>query len=337
VVKGAWDQISAKELHDIACSRDEYSWVVQASSADEFDFERAQSYVSGGIEHGATRDGVSGRRQAELLGAMGLLLPSAAAEEEEVHLLEYGCGTLDFAKHVLPHVSSYACVEPNEWLPHSALHRARANTNNDDLERVLLDAFAPEGSASMRHALDFNATDFGTQFNVVHSHSVLSHAGLRQIQQFFDSAASVMSPSNGVLVSSLCVCHPCGPRLDDNGSDKHNNAAIRQQQQDLWGAAIATAECHSSHDLEWNYDYVSYYTPDELDAAIRKSGLVPLHVNSAFTAAMREFIRGSGGAACDWHDWVVAITPGTDTTEIAQRLAMNTTIMMMGEIIMEMR
>ena len=60
---------------------------------------------------------------------------------------------------------------------------------------------------------------------------------------------------------------------------------------------------------KWVYPWYSWYEPADLHAAAAASGLVVLHVADSVTDAMRTGMLQRGSSP-DWHEWVVAATPG---------------------------
>jgi len=124
------------------------------------------------------------------------LLERVRPEGIGTQLLEIGCGALHFAKALLaihgPDVG-YCGLDPNRWLRGIAL----------DHDPILAEMVEDYGAAFSANS-DFDGSVFGRTFDVVFSHSVLTHVGHEQLRAFFQGAAAAMWPG-GTLVASLNV------------------------------------------------------------------------------------------------------------------------------------
>jgi hypothetical protein len=89
----------------------------------------ALAFVSGTSENIAARASQAmGVAKVRFLAAQGL--------QKQHRFLEFGCGTLDLARELLPRLSrrgAYACVEPNQWLPLAVLQYHGNNMDGDSL------------------------------------------------------------------------------------------------------------------------------------------------------------------------------------------------------------
>jgi SAM-dependent methyltransferase len=214
----------------LSCGKIEHSFSVAPPMPSSFRFTDAQKYVSGDGGDGQMAMDKwehSGKAQMRILNSVGL---------KPFHsVLEFGCGTLNLARHLLKYLSQnneYHCIEPNNFLIESSI-------------------------ADSRPINVHNYNDFGAlkplprTFDVIFAHSVLSHTGTRDWNHFFTSLVSHLS-KNGVAIVSLCFCSPCeeSPRLT--------------QGDDL---------CEDSGDETWVYPYVSWWKHSTLSLMARKHGL----------------------------------------------------------------
>lgn len=112
-------------------------------------------------------------------------------------LLEIGCGALHFAKAFLAMHSPgsrYCGMDPNVWLRDEAI-------DHDPMLGKLLS----ESEARFSTAEDFDGrAAFRHKFDVVFSHSVLTHVGHAQLVQFMAGAARSLWPG-GTLVASVTI------------------------------------------------------------------------------------------------------------------------------------
>jgi cyclopropane fatty-acyl-phospholipid synthase-like methyltransferase len=116
---------------------------------------------------------------------------------DSVNVLEIGCGSLHFAKAFLAahrHGATYSGMDPNTWL--------RDVARSDD---PVLDRLCSDYDAKFSDADDFDGKGaFGHRFDLVFSHSVLSHCSHKQLQQFMVGAARSLWPG-GMLVASVNI------------------------------------------------------------------------------------------------------------------------------------
>ena len=136
---------------------------------------------------------------------------------------------------------------------------------------------------------DFRIDDGQHEFDLIFSHSVLSHAGERQMKQYFRSVSKLLAKS-GVAVASLCLCSPCNevPRIYEEDGD---------------GPPHPT--CRDSEDNEWIYPFVSWWHPRRVYALAEAMGL---------TVARRGDLRKVmvEKSPADGHDWVTVVRSGLD-------------------------
>lgn len=125
-------------------------------------------------------DPVSGLVQFALCVKVGL--------RPEGSVLEIGCGALHAARPLLAYLETgtYVGIDPNDWLRDAA----RA-------EDEYLDWLCARARFSSRP--DFRAR--AGKFDVVLSHSVLSHASREQLREFMAAVAEQLAPGGTAVVS----------------------------------------------------------------------------------------------------------------------------------------
>lgn len=139
----------------------------------------------------------AGRFQFEMLQREGLKTSS--------RVLEIGCGCLnaghwiiDFLEPVIPGCPRYVGLEPTAWLVEAGR-----------------DFFNVRKPFEHSTAEDFDARD-GT-FDVVYSHSVLSHTSRAQLADYFTACRRQLAPG-GLALASLRLCETWGghPETDES-------------------------------------------------------------------------------------------------------------------------
>jgi SAM-dependent methyltransferase len=273
-------------LSAAACGKAEAPFgSLAAYKGETVDFLDAQVYVSGGIGVAKRKWETSGRAQFEMLYRNIGLRPHH-------RVLEFGCGTLNLARFLLEFLlpGNFVCVEPNEWLVESTL-----STGNHSAELLML-LLKQRGSIHFRD--DFRLDDgqggepFSSRgFDVIFGHSVLSHAGERQMKQYFGSVSELLA-EGGVAVASMCLCSPCNevPRVFEEGGG-------------VGGTAATAAACRYSEDKEWIYPYVSWWRPSRVNSLAEVHGLEVQRRGD-----LREAVVGKSPA--DGHDWVTVVRSG---------------------------
>ncbi len=168
----------------------------------------AQAYVG--------TDETCGRVQLEILRREGL--------RPQMNVLEIGCGCLSAGVPLMQalNIGHYVGLEPNTWLVESALAVDRIRKIADDAEAVFLTS------------QDFSAARAKRSFDFIFGHSVLSHCGRPQLDQFLDQAEQALSPTGKIVVSL---------RLVDPNDYGHPGSPDRQEsQRDSRGANSKMAE-----------------------------------------------------------------------------------------------
>ncbi|CAE8615679.1 unnamed protein product [Polarella glacialis] len=151
-------------------------------------YDCARAYVFGHLNN--VRES-KGPAQLHILQVAARINLATAAPSPR--LLEIGCGALALAKELVPllPVDGYVCIEPNNWLNVASLQH-----NLVFLQHVL------EKRALFLRRTDFDASELGRKFDLVFSHSILSHAGLPQLREWLRGAARVLA-AGGAAVASL--------------------------------------------------------------------------------------------------------------------------------------
>jgi cyclopropane fatty-acyl-phospholipid synthase-like methyltransferase len=107
--------------------------------------------------------------------------------------LDFGCGSLRSGRLVITYLAEdrYCGIDPNRWLIDAAIEREIGSSLG----------------ALKRSRFAFNAdgvmTSFGTSFDFIHAHSVLTHAPEALGRTFFRQAATVLSPRGLVVATFL--------------------------------------------------------------------------------------------------------------------------------------
>jgi SAM-dependent methyltransferase len=119
--------------------------------------------------------------QFELLQMEGMISSS--------RVVEYGCGMLDLARHLVPYLlpGHYVGVEPNAWVPETVLE--------EDPEFA---AAFRDRDGTLIHRHDFVAPG---PCDFVFAHSVLSHAADHQLTEFLEQSAQMLEPGGKIIAS----------------------------------------------------------------------------------------------------------------------------------------
>jgi hypothetical protein len=206
---------------------------------------------------GTTRE--SGQAQLKILKEIGLT--------SEDKLLEFGCGALNGSRPIFEYLQqgNYVGVDPNPWLRNlrkiksfptlvsSLQHKPKFLTNS---------TFS--GPPSSEHSFDY-----------VFAHSILSHACIEQVRQFFANS-SLLLKSNGKLVASW--------------RDTEGNSL----------GSLGSPNKLDSTDTSWVYPGVTFFS---------KYTLMTIATENNFELQFRPDITQflTQVRASEYHDWFVAI------------------------------
>jgi cyclopropane fatty-acyl-phospholipid synthase-like methyltransferase len=200
-------------------------------------------------------DEVSGQLQLELLKREGC--------NPNSYVLEFGCGHLHLGVPLIQFLETghYVGVDPNEWIRQHAMEKPKVRN------------LVEEKQARFFTRDDFDASDAGSKFDYIFSHSVLSHAAHWQLDQYLRNASNVLK-EDGCILSSI--------RLAE-GND--------------FGSA-GTPDKEDSMDEEWVYPGVSWFKKSTIEQSARKLGLSAVH-KPEYTKFYTDTRPG------EHHDWFV--------------------------------
>eukprot|EP00929_Paragymnodinium_shiwhaense_P092050 TRINITY_DN51930_c0_g1_i1.p1 TRINITY_DN51930_c0_g1~~TRINITY_DN51930_c0_g1_i1.p1 ORF type:complete len:346 (-),score=59.30 TRINITY_DN51930_c0_g1_i1:330-1367(-) len=152
-------------------------------------FRDGLRYTSGGPEAVSQK---RGRVQFDALKKFAGLKPS-------MRFLEIGCGALELASFLVPYLEEdrYACVEPNAFLVHDALY-ARPDLLPEVLSKRAI--FLRDSNFVGRRLLELKLP----AFDIIYSHSVMSHAAWWQLPQYVRRTACFLA-DDGVSLASLML------------------------------------------------------------------------------------------------------------------------------------
>jgi SAM-dependent methyltransferase len=200
-------------------------------------------------------DHLSGMLQFELLRRQGC--------QPDWKVLEIGCGNLHASTPVIQYLEegNYVGVDPNEWLRQVAL--------KDRTVRQLV----KQKKARFLSVSDFDASELGVTFDLIFSHSVLSHCAHWQLGAFLKSAAKVLAPAGRVL------------------------ASIRLAEGNAYGSEGTPDRKDSMHEA-WEYPGVSWFRLSTVSMTADREGL-----KTDYLPQYTEFYTKTRPAEC--HDWLV--------------------------------
>ena len=205
-------------------------------------------------------DKVSGQLQFELIKREGCRPYSK--------VLEIGCGCLHVAIPLLQYLErgNYVGIDPNEWLRNSAM-------KDEEVARLVAGKEARFLSVD-----DFDASSFGVAFDLVFSHSVLSHFAHWQLDVFLRNTTKVLAP-RGRILASIALAE--GNAYGNPGSPNKRDSGC----------------------AEWVYPASSFFTMATVEEAAAKQGLSVTNV-AEYTAFVTE-TRDRETAVKECHDWLV--------------------------------
>lgn len=213
----------------------------------EADLKAAQEYVG--------TDEVSGVLQYEILTREGL--------GQAHHVLEVGCGCLSagllLIRWLVP--DRYVGIDPNTWLREVVLRSDSAKAMVELKRPVFLDV------------LDFDASSLDRKFDLVLSHSILSHAAQHQLREFLLNTSKVLAPG-GKIVASIRLAE--GNALGSPGSEDGSDT------------------CSS----EWAYPGGVYFSRATIETTASELGLDAAHRPEHTEFYVKE-------RPAEYHDWFV--------------------------------
>jgi len=200
-------------------------------------------------------DTLSGQLQFELLQREGCKTTSK--------VLEVGCGCLHLGVPLIHYLEkgNYVGVDPNEWLRQEAMKSRRVRQLVSDKQPRFLTVD------------DFDASALDVKFDLIFSHSVLSHCAHWQLDQFLRNVSKVLAPEGRIL------------------------ASIRLAEGNAYGSS-GTPDKNDSMDETWQYPWISWFKLSTVLKAAEMQGLVAVHIPE-----YTEFYTKS--RAKEFHDWLV--------------------------------
>jgi cyclopropane fatty-acyl-phospholipid synthase-like methyltransferase len=200
-------------------------------------------------------DTLSGQLQFELLQREGCRTVSK--------VLEVGCGCLHLGVPLIQYLDqgNYVGVDPNEWLRQEAMKSRRVRQLVTDKQARFLTVD------------DFDASASGVKFDLIFSHSVLSHCAHWQLDQFLRNVSKVLAPEGRIL------------------------ASIRLAEGNSYGSSGTPDKNDSMHET-WQYPWISWFKLSTVLKAADVQGLVAVHIPE-----YTEFYTRSRPK--EFHDWLV--------------------------------
>jgi len=200
-------------------------------------------------------DVVSGQLQFELLKREGCR-PSSK-------VLEVGCGNLNAGIHLIEFLEkdNYVGIDPNEWLRQVAM-------KDRDVRRLV-----QSKGARFLTATDFDASRFGIKFDLVLSHSILSHCAHWQLELYVNNVAKVLAPKGRIV------------------------ASIRLAEGNAYGSS-GTPDRDDSRNETWQYPGVSWFKLSTVKETAARHGLMVSHIPE-----YTEFYTKT--RPNEFHDWLV--------------------------------
>lgn len=191
---------------------------------------------------------------------------------------EIGCGALHLAKELIPRLSpsSYVCVEPNSWLNVAALHH-----DPDFLALALEKRPVFLKRTDFRPVLDEVGESCRQKFQMVFSHSILSHAPKSLLDDWLRSVSGILS-ADGIAVASLY----------------HHDVET------------GSYDVEDSNHTVWEYPGVTILTRTTVAAAAKAAGL-EMFADTAHAAQVRLWYWER---TSETHDWVFFRWPQTQSS-----------------------
>lgn len=200
-------------------------------------------------------DALSGQLQFELLLREGCTTTS--------RVLEIGCGCLHLGIPLIQYLErgNYVGLDPNAWLRQEAMKSRRVRQLVSDKQARFLAVD------------DFDASTLGVKFDLIYSHSVLSHCAHWQLDQFLRNVAKVLAPEGFIL------------------------ASIRLAEGNAFGSSGTPDRSDSLHGT-WQYPWISWFKFSTILKTADALGLaaIPIEEYTEFYTKFRPK---------EFHDWLV--------------------------------
>lgn len=183
--------------------------------------------------------------------------------KKDSKVLEIGCGALHASRYLIDFLDPkhYVGIDPNPWLREYSVAKSKHLAELIDKKKpVFIDNS------------EFDASEFGIQFDYILSHSVLSHAAHTQLEQFLKNTSKVLAKEGKIL------------------------ASIRLAEGNHFGSE-GTPNKKDSLDDEWVYPGVSYFTKETIEKTAGKFGLT-VSYRDDFTRKLTSFRKP------EFHDWI---------------------------------
>jgi cyclopropane fatty-acyl-phospholipid synthase-like methyltransferase len=206
-------------------------------------------------KHYVHTDEVSGQLQFELLKREGC--------RPDSKVLEIGCGCLHAGIPLIQYLEkgNYVGVDPNRWLQQMAMKNRHARQLVKDKQARFLSVD------------DFDVSELGIKFDLVFSHSVLSHCASWQLARFLQNISKVLAPGGRIL------------------------ASIRLAEGNAYGSSGAS-DRGDSMDEEWQYPGVSWFKFSTITKTADMQRLTAVHIPE-----YTEFYTKT--RPNEYHDWLV--------------------------------
>jgi cyclopropane fatty-acyl-phospholipid synthase-like methyltransferase len=178
-------------------------------------------------------------------------------------VLEIGCGRLHAGIPLMQYLDkgNYVGVDPNEWLRQTAI-------KSRQVRQVI-----EEKQARFLSVDDFDASELGIKFDLVLSHSVLSHCAHWQLEIFLRNVGKVLAPEGRIL------------------------ASIYLAEGNAYGSS-GTPDKEDSMHQEWQYPGVSFFKLSTVVKTADMLGLRAVHIPE-----YTEFYTETRPKEC--HDWLL--------------------------------
>jgi SAM-dependent methyltransferase len=205
-------------------------------------------------------------------GEVHLAVLLAEGLKPDSKVLEIGCGMLHAGIPIMGFLDpdGYCAIDPNEWLRETTLYH-----------------FGHQALYADRHPrfssrYDFDGSEFGTRFDYVFSHSVLSHAGVSHFGEYLRNTKKVLAPGGKIVTSFFLAESGPGPISGEK----------------------RTPDGRDSGETEWVYPRRSYFTWSTVQREAWKAGL-SVTLKPEYTELVQNASLLHHPAPGHCHDWLV--------------------------------